>query len=144
MNLQDPNEADLQRLGEQLAVAQALATKQGAGAVLNGSRRDLDVIQSILDAGILGPEDTYELQSLGVAFGSSLIEAFPGLDWAIIDDEYGRDPTIRYTATSVAINVLTMISKRVEDGEHVDVHVLFNSVLNDLPRIIERSTGRAV
>ncbi|HTT23398.1 MAG TPA: DUF3806 domain-containing protein [Candidatus Sulfotelmatobacter sp.] len=39
----------------------------------------------------------------------------------MITDEYGTDPTLRFKNKSVNINALTMISKRVERGDPVDV-----------------------
>ena len=44
--------------------------------------------------------------------------------YTLITDEYGTDPTLRFRNTSVNINALTMISKRVESGEPVDVSLL--------------------
>jgi hypothetical protein len=58
-----------------------------------------------------------------VVFGDILASEFP-LRWVIITDEYGRDPTLRFKNTSVNINALTMISKRVERDERVDVFQL--------------------
>jgi hypothetical protein len=136
MNLHPPSEADLAQLVEQLAVAHRLVCEQPSPRALDGSLADLDAIQAVLDSGRLQPGLTYELQCLGVAFGSVLIDAFDGLDWAIIDDEYGRDPTVRYRDTSVALNVLTLISKRVEDGERVDVRGLFEGLLREIPAVL--------
>jgi hypothetical protein len=42
----------------------------------------------------------------------------------MITDKYGTDPTLRFKNTSVNINALTMISKRVERDEPVDVFSL--------------------
>jgi hypothetical protein len=39
----------------------------------------------------------------------------------MITDEYSTDPTLRFKNTTMNINALTMISKRVERGERVDV-----------------------
>jgi len=144
MNFEEPGDADIKRLAEQLLVAEQLTARHAGRIKLDGSRQDLGPIQAVLDSRELGPTDTYELQCLGVAFGRVVVDAFPGLDWAIIDDEYGRDPTLRYTATNVALNVLTMISKRIEEGKHVDVTQLLEQLLADLPRIIDESTGGAV
>jgi hypothetical protein len=144
MNFEEPDDADNKRLADQLLVAEQLTARHAGRTTLDGSRQDLAAIQTVLDSGELGPGDTYELQCLGVAFGRVMVGAFPGLDWAIINDEYGRDPTLRYTATNVALNVLTMISKRIENGDQVDVSELLESLLEDLPRIIEESTGGAV
>jgi hypothetical protein len=74
----------------------------------------------LLDDKAFNKSQTYELQSLGVAFGDVLASEFP-LRWVIVTDEYGTDPTLRFKNTSININALTMISKRVEKDEYVDV-----------------------
>lgn len=124
-----PEEADIDRLAKQWLTAEAMVREHCGGATLDKSPRDLDLIQELLDRRILSPAQTYELQCLGVVLGRVLAENVPELDWAIVDDEYGRDPTIRYLNTSLTLNVLTMISKRFEDGERVDVRRIYQGLL---------------
>jgi hypothetical protein len=127
MEFTDPEEEDTRRLALQIVAVTELAGRLGLPE-LTGTEADLDVIQAILDSGELEPDQTYELQSLGVVFGTALVSAVDGLDWAIVHDEYGSDPTLRYRNTTLCINVLTTISKRVEDGQSVDVRELFDGV----------------
>lgn len=136
MNLSPPTDADIAALGAQLARASALVAHVVPSARLGGTDADLALWQRVLDSGWVAGRDTYDLQSLGAAFGSLLIDSFPGLDWVIIEDEYGREATVRYKDSSLAINVLTMISKRVEDGEAVDVRRLFEKLLAGLPQLL--------
>ena len=42
----------------------------------------------------------------------------------MVADEYGTDPTLRFKETTLQINALTMISKRVERDEAVDLSEL--------------------
>jgi hypothetical protein len=60
-------------------------------------------------------------ESLGIVFGDALGATIDGLAWWEVTDEYGTDPSLRYRETSLQINVLTMISKRIEDGRECDV-----------------------
>ena len=130
-----PNEEDINRLARQLVFVDQLISKHYKGAKLDRSSSDLDMIQKIIDDKILSPNQTWELQSLGVVFGGVLAQNVPSLDWWIIDDEYGRDPTIRYKETSLRFNVLTMISKRVEEGEEVDIRHMYNALLEKLDEL---------
>ena len=66
---------------------------------------------------------TYELQCLGIAFGDVLASELP-LRWMMVTDEYGTDLTLRFKDTTVQVNAVTMIAKRVEKGEEVDVQTL--------------------
>ena len=66
---------------------------------------------------------TYGLQCLGIAFGDVLASELP-LRWMMVTDQYGTDPTLRYKDTTIQINALTIVSKRVERDEEVDVETM--------------------
>jgi len=66
---------------------------------------------------------THESQCLGVAFGDVLASELP-LRWVMVTDEYGTDPTLRFKETALQINALSMISKRVERDEAVNLSEL--------------------
>lgn len=51
------------------------------------------------------------------------------------EDDYGRDPAVRKPGTTVIAFPLTMISKRIERGENVNVRDLFGGVVDHLRRI---------
>jgi hypothetical protein len=85
----------------------------------------LRLLQTILDANWIEPGETWKLQSLGVTFGDALAQKL-GLTWAAVDDEYGRSPALMVPKTTILLFPLTAISKRVEKGEQVDVHGLFD------------------
>jgi len=122
---------DNQRLDQQRAfIAHAAKQRYGTSA-LTRTRKDLPILQRFLDDKAFTKSQTYELQSLGVAFGDVLASEFP-LRWVMISDEYGTDPTLRFKDTSVNINALTMISKRVESDEPVDVSDLFRKTRDAL------------
>jgi hypothetical protein len=114
---------DSNRLDQQRAVV-AAAAKQRYGAVtLTKTKKDLPLLQRLFDDNVFKKSQTYELQSLGVALGDVLASEL-SLRWVMISDEYGTDPTLRFRNTSININALTMISKRIERDERVDVYQL--------------------
>ena len=98
---------------------------------LYGDERDLVVLQRLIDDRAFGPQQTYELQSLGVVFGDVFVTT-AGYHWTIGTDDYGRDPTLRYETTPMQLNALTMISKRIEQGDEVDVQALYAKTLESL------------
>ncbi len=130
----EPTEDDITRLARQVLVVDQLAQAQ-LGRALAQDRADLALIQALLDAGVPAPTQTYELQCLGVVMGTLLVDALDGVDWVIVEDEYGRDPAMRYLQTSLLIFPLTMISKRVEAGERVVVEELFAGVCAHVERL---------
>jgi hypothetical protein len=115
-----PSEA-IAHLNRQRAYVAQLVRERLPGAQLSGGRSDLPVLQDVIDAHVLLPDRTWELQSLGVAFGDALVGMIDGLAWCEVSDEYGTDPTLRYRETSFQVNALTMVSKRVEAGKPVDL-----------------------
>lgn len=71
--------------------------------------------------------ETVKLQCLGVSLGDALVQG-AGLSWVMVEDEYGRDPALELRGTSILLFPLTMISKRVEKGEDVDVRSMYSGL----------------
>jgi len=91
--------------------------------------KTLPLIQAIIDEEKYSADDTYELQSLGVAFGSYLEHINNNLYWAIIRDEYGRDICLHSKNLAITVFPLTMLSKRIEEGASIDVEELKNNLI---------------
>ena len=100
----------------------------------------LRLLETILDKGWIGRNETWELQSLGVTFGDALAQKL-GLSWIMVEDEYGRDPALEVHGTTIKIFPLTMISKRIEEGEIVDIRDLFVETCSTLDRLKIESSG---
>lgn len=134
-SIQAPTEDDIGRIARQLIRAQALV-EEATGRTLQDSLADLDLLQTVVDSGVLGPESTFDAQCVGVAFGRVLVAELDGFDWAVVEDEYGRDPALRYGDTTLLLFPLTMISKRTDDGERPDVRELYEGVSSHVAHII--------
>jgi hypothetical protein len=80
----------------------------------------LALLDHIICAGWIGKAETWKLQSLGITLGDVFVQDL-GMDWVAVEDEYGRDPAVRLPGTSIILFPLTLISKRIERGEVVDV-----------------------
>jgi Domain of unknown function (DUF3806) len=87
----------------------------------------LNLLEAILDAESIKPHEAWKLQSLGVTFGDALAQKL-GFVWILIEDEQGRDPALHNPGTTNICYPLTMISKRIERGERVDVRSLFDAI----------------
>lgn len=134
MKIEAPTRDDLRNIAHQILHADELVTSV-AGRSLSGGLQDLTLIQQVLDSRRVEPEATYSLQALGMAFGKVFIEANDGYDWWMVEDEYGRDPSIRYRETSIRVFPQTMISKRVEDGTAFQVAELYDGLREQLDGI---------
>jgi hypothetical protein len=136
--------ADAARLDRQREVVLAEARKRyGKAAVLTRGQADLALLQRLLDDHAFAKDQTYQLQSLGVVFGDVLASELP-MRWMMVTDEYGTDPTLRYKTSIININALTMISKRVERGEKVNVQHLLQETARQVAQLEKqfRAEGR--
>jgi hypothetical protein len=86
------------------------------------------LLQLIVDSGSIPVEETIKLQCLGTYLGQAIVEK-TGWEWQVYEDEYGTDLAIQVPEKQAWIFPVTMISKRIEDGEEVDVLELFNGVI---------------
>lgn len=111
-------------------------SKDIIGHEMDGSPQDIERLQAILDSGQIPVNNTQELQSLGIVFGKVFVNETPDYDWWVVEDEYGKDPCIRYLETDLLVFPQTMISKRIEDGEEVNVSALYQGLKNDIERIV--------
>jgi hypothetical protein len=94
----------------------------------------LRLLATILEENWIQPNETWKLQSLGVALGDALVQQL-GLVWATVEDDRGCDPALRDPGTSIVIFPLTMISKRIERGEAVDIRKLFAGICSKITRL---------
>lgn len=130
-----PTRADLRAIAMQLMHASELVS-EATGLALAGTVADLAALQKVIDSKIVEPEATYSLQALGLAFGKVFIGTQTNYDWWMVEDEYGRDPAIRYKQTTLLLFPKTMISKRIEDGEQVDVVEIFEGLKETVREVL--------
>ncbi len=64
-------------------------------------------------------------------------------DWWVAEHEHGKDACIRYKETTLIIFPQTMLSKRIEDGEQLNVSKLFRGLSKELKRIIKKNYKNA-
>ena len=129
-------EADEQRLRDQRAVVEAYLRKDVAREQYRTAAGKLATIRALLNANVFKPDQTYELQCLGIVLGDACVQQME-MEWIMVEDEYGRDPAVRMPGTSIIVFPLTMISKHIERGETVDVFEMFNTtatMVEDLQR----------
>ena len=122
---------DSARLDRQRAVVATAAKRQSGATHLTRTKSDLPILQKLIDENIFNKSQTYELQCLGVAFGDVLASELP-LRWVMVTDEFGTDPTLEFRETSMRVNALTMLSKRVEKDEPVNLQWLIDKIREQL------------
>ena len=125
---------DSEQLDQQRALIAATAKRRYGTVALTKTKDDLPVLQKLVDERAFSKSQTYELQCLGVAFGDVLASELP-MRWVMVADEYGTDPTLRYKHTTINVNALTMISKRVERGEAVNLSELLRVMRDQVSQV---------
>lgn len=138
--LEIPNDNDMDKIAKLLAISGLLANSV-AGKPFAGTLEDLDTIQQVIDSDYINADKTLELQSLGMALGQVLANGDGNYDWWMVSDEQGRDPCLRYKSTNLLIFPQTFLSKRVEDGQAIDVSELFHGLLRQLDDVKQQQFG---
>ncbi len=130
-DLSPQDAAQLERQRE--VIAKAAKGRYGTPS-LTRTKADLPVLQRLIDDKVFGKSETYQLQCLGVAFGDVLSNELP-LHWVMVTDEFGTDPTLRFKKTDTNLNALTMISKRIEKDQPVNLSDMLHWTRQQLSKL---------
>ena len=96
------------------------------GRGFNGYKdNDLQLLQRLLDDGLVSSGQTQALQGMGMIMGDLLAAEF-GLDWVIYEDQVGRTRALRYRETDNYLFPVTMISRRREVGNLTPVVEIYD------------------
>jgi hypothetical protein len=87
----------------------------------------LELLDIIIKSNWIQKDEKYKLQCLGIAIGDAIVQDL-NFTWIEVEDEYGTDPAIKLGDTSLILFPLTIISKRIENDEVVDVFELFEKI----------------
>jgi hypothetical protein len=132
--IEAPDDEETVWIAEQLVAAGQLVERSGE-ASLSGSLGDLQGLQSAVNRLGHDPQAKADAFALGLAFGQVFLETNTGFDWWMVDDEYGRDVALRYRDSSLLVFPGTMFTNRLEDGEPIQVAVLFATLARDVDAI---------
>ncbi len=132
--IEAPNDDDFEYIAAMISFARDVA-KEITGKPLTRQLSDLHIFQEIIESNVIEPESTQTLQALGLAFGQVFIADNPGYDYWMVEDEYGRDPALRYKETTLLSFPQTIISKRIEDGEEININELYTGLVEMLEEV---------
>lgn len=119
-----------QSVEEMLSASPAALNKLVEG----DSSAKLSVLEAILKTGLLTSKHTFQLQGMGIILGEILAED-ANMNWMMLEDEYGTSPCLTVPGTSITLFPQTMISKRVENGELVDVFEMANALIDKVEEL---------
>jgi len=122
--LAELSNVDRQYMAQQRSLLQDLAAGK-LGRRFTGQRdADLDLLQSLLDKRLVRPEQTRELQAMGVIMGD-LLAADLDMHWIIYEDRMGRSRALRYKESDDFLFPMTMISRRREVDNKTAVAAIY-------------------
>lgn len=120
VRISDISFLDRQYMAQQRELLADLAALH-LGRRFNGEPdNDLEILQLLLDRGLVGPGQTRQLQAMGVIMGD-LLAADLGMHWVVYEDSLGRSRALRYRQSEEFLFPITMISRRREAGSETPV-----------------------
>lgn len=102
--------------------------------IYKGPNGRIKLLQLLIDSKLISKSETVKLRCLGTYFGQAIVE-ITGWPWKVVEDKDGIDLAIHVPDREDWLFPITMISKRIENDEHVDVRELFDSVVPLIYRV---------
>ena len=99
------------------------------------------LVDTIIQQRWISADETVKLQALGVVLGDAVAQEMQ-LEWRMVEDEHGRDPALVVPNTTIRLFPMTMISKRIEGGEEVDVLDLFGRLCGQVKTLVRELRGK--
>jgi hypothetical protein len=115
---------DRQYMSHQRASLEDIARRHLGHGFAGEKDRDLDLLQRLLDRGLVRSDQTRELQAMGVILGDLLADEL-GMHWVIYEDKLGRSRALRYRETDNYLFPMTMISRRQEAANQAPVEDIY-------------------
>jgi hypothetical protein len=122
---------ELQQLEAQREVVQELLRDRYDVFALPALRSDLPVLQQIIDDAAFEPDQVYEWSCVGIVFGGVLASEL-GLGWCAYSDEQGCEPALRLGDSSITLFPRSMILKRIEAGEEIDLDTFIENLADGI------------
>ncbi|MTG97115.1 DUF3806 domain-containing protein [Myroides sp. BIT-d1] len=102
------------------------------------SGKAIDRLQTILDNKEYDQADGAAHFALGMAFGVAMVYEYPDLHWVLVSDQYGRELALQYQNLAVQCFPISMILKRLEDNEVIDVKHLLQETFNQIQATLQK------
>jgi hypothetical protein len=123
-----PAPVDIEFMAQQRARIDEMA-RFDLGRQLRGKKdNDIDILQTLLDRRLVRPDQTLELQAMGVVMGD-LLAAELDMAWVIYEDRYGRSRALKLKTSENFLFPITMISRRAEVGAAVKVEQIYDKAV---------------
>ncbi len=120
----DLSQLDRQYMTQQRDLLNDMAALELGRSFTGDKDNDLQLLQLMLDRRLVRPDQTRELQAMGVIMGD-LLAADLDMHWVIYEDAHGRSRALRYKESDEYLFPVTMISRRQEADNNTPVALIY-------------------
>lgn len=125
--VEELNWLDRQHLKRQVQSIDDLARIE-LGSQVHGDLSDLELLQRIVDRGLVKKDERITLQALGAVLGNIMAKEYQ-LQWMIYEDKLGRSRALCIEGTMHCLFPITMLSRRMEVGLLPRVEDIYNNAV---------------
>ena len=100
---------------------------------LKGDKRDLPMLQQLVDRRLIHAREVKEWQAIGVYFGDILVREF-GLHWVVYEDKLGSSKALQWRSTENYVFPVTLFSKRNYFNEKIIMEDIYRKLEDEVER----------
>ncbi len=128
---------DRQYMQRQRDTIESLARRHTGSGFDGTPTNDIPLLQRLLDERRVRPDQTAELQAMGILLGDLLAEELD-MHWVVYEDPLGRSRALRYRDTDNYLFPVTMISRRRAVGNDRPVQEIYDKAVDLIEPIREK------
>ncbi len=129
-------------LNEQFLIKQRnrieAVSRRHFGKSLEIGKRNIPILQRIVNEELIPKEDKMELQALGVLLGDAFVEYDKTLVWQVYEDLDGKSHAVCVSDTEHCLFPVTMLSRRIEAGATVNVQRIYEKGLDIIKPVLPK------
>ncbi|BFM16063.1 hypothetical protein R50073_22460 [Maricurvus nonylphenolicus] len=108
------------------------------GSQIRNSTDDLELLQRIINRGLIAKDDRLRLQAMGAVLGNVMAQEF-GMVWQVYEDNLGRSRALCVEDTQHCLFPITMLSRRMEVGLLPNVKDIFDYCHEEIRPYLKRN-----
>lgn len=137
VKVSDLTPLDRQYMQRQRDTIEDLARRYTGSGFDGSAENDIPLLQRLLDERRVRPDQTEELQAMGILLGD-VLAAELDMHWVVYEDPLGRSRALRYRETENYLFPVTMISRRQEVGNDRPVQEIYAKAVSIIEPIREK------
>ncbi len=137
VKVSDLTPLDRQYMERQRDTIEDLARRYTGSGFDGTAENDIPLLQRLLDERRVRPDQTEELQAMGILLGD-VLAADLDMHWVVYEDPLGRSRALRYRETENYLFPVTMISRRQEVGNDRSVQEIYAKAVSIIEPIREK------